>query len=90
MTNNKFEIGIVDVGDSSVGLQSELTFRAELSDGMVEHLKDSNLLKEFKDKLESLVREYYDPETSYNVYDTDELEAEREYYERLEREGLNA
>lgn len=83
---NKFEIFIEDVGDDSVGLSSEMTFKAELCENMFEHLKENKIIGEFEQKLEALVKEYFEAETYYRTYDTIELEAEKEYYEKLASE----
>ena len=85
----QFEIFIEDVGDESVGLRSEITFKAELSESFEQHLKENKIRDEFEQRLEKLVKEFFEPETGYRTYDTDELEAEREYYEKLEQEGKN-
>ena len=81
----QFEIFIEDVGDDSVGISSELTFKAELCENMVEHLKENKILGQFEQKLEALVKEYFEAETYYRTYDTIELEAEKEYYEKLSK-----
>lgn len=44
MPKKKFEIFIEDVGDSSVGMMSEQTFKAELCENMIQHLKENKLL----------------------------------------------
>ena len=79
----KFEIFIEDVGDRSVGLQSEITLRAELSESIIEHLNENKILKKFEKKLKELVNEFFEPETHYTVYDTFDLE-----YEKLNGEEL--
>ena len=84
----QFEIFIEDVGDDTVGISSELTFKAELCKNMFEHLKENMILGEFEQKLEALIKEYFDAETNYRTYDTIELEAEREYYEELQQEEI--
>ncbi len=85
----KFEIFVEDVGDASVGLMSEMTFKAELCENMVEHLTENKILGDFEAKLEALVKEYFDAETYYRTYDTRDLEAEREYYEQRAKEKEN-
>ena len=84
MADKKFEIFIEDVGDPSVGLQAEHTFKAELCENMVNYLKEEKLLDKFEEKLEALVNEFFEAETYYKTFDTLELEAERKYYEEME------
>lgn len=86
---DKFEIFIYDIGDDSVGIREELTFKAELCENMVEHLKENKTLGKFEQKLEALVKEFFEAETSYRTNDTIILEAEREYYEKLSKEKNN-
>lgn len=79
-----FEINIIDRGDMSVGISDECAVHAVLFNNMAEHLKENNLLAEFETKLMELVNEYYDAETSYCIYDSDDIEAEikaEEFYE---------
>lgn len=86
MPKKKFEIFIEDVGDSSVGMMSEQTFKAELCENMIQHLKENKLLGQFESKLEALVKEFYEPETYYRLYDAQDLEDEKRYYEELSKE----
>lgn len=79
---DKFEIFIEDKGDLSVGISPVITFKAELDENMAEHLIENRILGEFKEKLEGLVKEFFEAETSYVTYDTRDLEAEKEYYEQ--------
>lgn len=89
MADKKFEIFVEDAGDYSVGMKPVITLKAELDENMVEHLKENKILGEFEQKLEALVKDYFEAETYYRTYDTIELEAEREYYEKLEEEKRN-
>lgn len=86
MSKKKFEIFIEDVSDSSVGIMSEQTFKAELCENMIQHLRENNLLGQFEAKLEALVKEFYELETYYRIYDTQDLEDEKQYYEELSKE----
>ena len=86
MADKKFEIFVEDVGDPSVGMSSVITLKAELDENMVEHLIENKILGEFEQKLEALVKEYFDAEIYYRTYDTRDLEAEREYYEQRAKE----
>lgn len=89
MKDKKFEVFVEDVGDYSVGMRPVVTLKAELDENMVEHLIENKILGDFEAKLEALVREYFEAETYYKTYDTRDLEAEREYYEKLEEERRN-
>ncbi len=89
MENKKFEIFIEDVGDWRVGLKPIVTLKAELDENMVEHLKENKILGEFEQKLEALVKEYFEAEIRYKTYDTRDLEAEREWYEQRYLEENN-
>ena len=89
MENKKFEIFVEDVGDMSVGCMPVTTLKAELDENMVEHLKENGLLGQFEEKLEALVKEFFEAEIYYKTYDTRDIEAERKYYEELEQEGKN-
>lgn len=86
MADKKFEIFVEDVGDSSVGIGSVITLKAELDENMVEHLMENKILGEFEQKLEALVKEYFEEEILYRTYDTRDLEAEREWYEQRAKE----
>ena len=84
-----FEIFIDDIGDDTVGIQPERTLKAELCENMVKQLKENNLLREFEQKLEKLVKEYYEPEVRYRTVNTDELDAEKAWYEKMYKENRN-
>lgn len=79
--NKKFEVFVEDVGDRSVGLSPLVVMKAELDENFVEHLKENNLMKSFETKLKKLVDEFFEPEIRYEIYDTDYLEAEKQYWE---------
>lgn len=79
---DKFEIFVEDKGDFSVGISPVITFKAELDDNMVEHLIENRILGKFEEELEGLVKDFFEAETSYATYDTRDLEAEKEYYEK--------
>ncbi len=89
MEYKKFEIFVEDVGDASVGLRPVITLKAELDENMVEHLKENKILGQFEEKLENLVKEFFEAEIRYRTYDTRDLEAEREFYEELTKEKEN-
>lgn len=83
MPEKKFEIFIEDVGDSSVGMMAEQTFKAELSENFAQYLKENKLLGQFEAKLESLVKEFYESAACYRLYDSKDIEDERRYYEEF-------
>ena len=84
-----FEIFVEDAGDYSVGCSSAVILRAELDENMVEHLKANKILGQFEERLEALVKEFFEAETYYRTYDTDKIEAERKYYEELAKKEQN-
>ncbi|SEP82561.1 hypothetical protein SAMN04487977_101538 [Treponema bryantii] len=86
MGDDKFTIFIEDIGDRSVGMMPIITVKVELDENMSEHLIENKILGEFEQKLESLVKEYFEAETMYRTYDTRDIEAENEYYKRLAEE----
>ena len=88
--NEPFTVFVEDVGDWSVGIRPIITLKADIDENMVEHLKDSKTVREFEKKLEELVKEFFEPETRYSTYDTDDLLAEQEYYKKMEEDGYGA
>lgn len=83
MPEKKFEIFIEDVGDSSVGMVAEQTFKAELSENFAQYLKENTLLGQFEEKLEALVKEFYESAAYYRLYDSQDLKDERRHYEEF-------
>ena len=77
----RFGIYLNDVGDMSVGIPVTGVLEARICDDMVEHLRENKLLDDFKTKLKALIDEYYEPETGYEIFDDDDIEAEARYEE---------
>ncbi len=86
MSKDKFEIFVEDVGDMGVGLSPVCTLKAELDDNMAEYLIENKLLGKFEEKLEGLIKDFFEAETYYRTYDTRDLKAEEEYYKGVEND----
>lgn len=79
----KFEVFVEDIGDWSVGLRSEVVLKAELSENMINQLKEDKTLDEFETKLQALVEEFYAPEIEYRTFNNEDIQAETEYEEEI-------
>ena len=84
----EFNVYVQDIGDPTVGLSPLMVFKAQLDENLVEAIKEYGSMKEFKKELESLICKYMEPETSYDVYDDEDIEKEAEA-DRIAEEAWN-
>ena len=84
MNNDDFKIYIEDVGDISVGIQPMLYFEARLNGFLTEELDK----KQFQKDLVDLFCKYFEPETNFAIWNSDDEKAEEEWCKKMEKEGL--
>lgn len=72
------EISIYDAGDRSVGIDPLMILDAKLYPAFLDFLREQKTLGKFRQKLQDLVSEFMEAETSYENYMVEDDDCEEE------------